>query len=87
MLVTPSADLFAEAPIRRYLARLRPVQDALGTCNDLVVADGLLRPQVASDPHAWFALGWIAARRAAMLDEAAAALSRLRKAPRLKGRH
>lgn len=55
--------------VKRYLAALEPAQDALGAHNDALVAMDRYRAAVASNPEAWFALGWLSAR----LPESAAA--------------
>jgi triphosphatase len=75
--------------VRRYLAALRPLQDALGLCNDLQVADDAVRsiPQervAAPDAAAaqGFALGWLAARRAQAVADAAGALQHWPKCPK-----
>ena len=55
----------ASAIRARYLARLRPAQDALGDFNDEAVAHALYREATAHDASAWFAVGWFAARHPA----------------------
>lgn len=74
---------FAQAvlPARRTraeLARLRPLQEALGHWNDLVVARAALAPDVDTTPARAFAAGWLV-REAQAADaacaEAAAAFS------------
>ena len=61
----------------RFLRALRRALDALGQLNDLQVADALYRQRAQAEPQAWFAVGYLAARRQAALDKAAAALTRL----------
>ena len=73
------APLYARKPVSRYLAVLKPAQQALGNFNDLVVAQAALRN--AAEPEA-FVLGWLAARREAVEAEAAKRLVALTKAPR-----
>ncbi len=68
------APLFTDKAVTRYLKPLRKALDALGTLNDLNVADPLYRAQLPADARAWFALGWIAARRASCLQEGSTAL-------------
>lgn len=63
--------------VKRYLAQLRPAQEALGLYNDLTVAAAVFRGRLEQDPRAWFALGWLAAQRPALLAEAARALAKL----------
>ena len=48
--------------VQRYLKVLAPIQERLGDLNDLFVARERYHALVASDPRAWFALGWLAAR-------------------------
>jgi len=65
-----------------YVARLKRAQDAVGRFQDLTVAEVAWRARVAQDPTAWFALGWLAARRDGCIDEAGRALVSLGKMPR-----
>lgn len=74
------AGLFAPRAVERYLARLRRSQEHLGEFNDVCVAAAAYRPLAATEPRAWFALGWLAARRAAVLAECSDELQRLRNA-------
>lgn len=74
------AGLFAPRAVERYLARLRRSQEHLGDFNDVCMAVAAYRPLAAIEPRAWFALGWLAARRAAVLAECSDELQRLRKA-------
>ncbi len=69
-----AASLFKGKAVARYLARLAPVQDSLGRYNDLCVGLATYRGAVGDDPRAWFAIGWLTARRDALLAEGAAAL-------------
>ena len=74
---------FAAKPLARYLRRLRDAQEALGEFNDLAVAGAAFRERVADRPddaNAWFALGWLAARREQSIGAAGARLQRLRRA-------
>lgn len=68
--------------MRRYLAGLRPIQEALGDYNDLLVAEALLAREDLVEPGHWFARGWLAAARETALGEAAAALRLLPALPR-----
>ena len=43
------------------------------------VADALYRQRVLAEPQAWFAVGYLAARRQAALDTSVTALARLTK--------
>lgn len=48
----------------RYLNALADIQSRMGVLNDLFVARARYQELVQSDPAAWFALGWLAARTA-----------------------
>lgn len=74
------ASLYRAKAVERYLAALRPVQEALGLLNDLQVARSVFEPLCAHDARAWFALGWLAARREAVLEQCRAALRAFRDA-------
>nr|WP_281286103.1 CYTH and CHAD domain-containing protein [Methylibium rhizosphaerae] len=69
--------LFPSRRVERYLQRLRPAQESLGHFNDVVVAQAGWRERADDDPRAWFAVGWLAARREAVLGECRAALAPL----------
>ena len=75
------AALFAAKAVKRYLARVRAAQEVLGRYNDLVVAEQAFRTQIAHDPRAWFAVGWLSARRAQLVEEATRALAKLARTP------
>jgi inorganic triphosphatase YgiF len=77
-----AAALFREKKVQAYLQRLKPAQDALGEYNDLVVAEQAFGQLLPAQPQAWFALGWLAARRTQLLK---ASQRRLRKWARAKG--
>jgi len=76
------APLFPSKAVARYLGPLRAAQDALGAFNDLAVAELAFRAQVEHDARAWFAVGWLAARRPACLLECRRALQDLAQAQR-----
>jgi inorganic triphosphatase YgiF len=65
-----------------YSQRLSTAQEALGRWQDMVVAEEAARAAVQREPGAWFAVGWLVARREACIAEAAAALRALGKTPR-----
>ncbi len=65
-----------------YLRRLKKAQDALGTFQDLTLAQAAFEARREADPQAWFALGWIAARRPAAIARAGRALRALGRVPR-----
>lgn len=76
------APLFDADRARRYLAQLRPAQDALGAFNDEAVALALYREAAGRDPRAWFAVGWFSARRPAGAKACRKALAKIGDAPR-----
>jgi CHAD domain-containing protein len=65
----------------RTLALLRKALEALGDYNDLRVAEQRITELVKADPRAWFALGWLAARREVLMRRAGRGLRRLAGAP------
>lgn len=75
-----TAGLFPRRAVERYLDALREAQEHLGEFNDVCVALAAYRPLAAQQPQAWFALGWLAARREATLAACSRSLKRLRKA-------
>ena len=79
-----AVEFFAPALRRRqterYLEPLTAIQDRMGELNDLFVARGRYEALVASDPAAWFALGWLAARVAEVRLRARPELKQLAKA-------
>jgi triphosphatase len=61
------ATLYRDRRVRRYLARLVPLQEKLGAYNDLCVASALFRGATETDPRAWFAVGWLDATRTGLV--------------------
>ena len=56
------ATLYAPSRVERYLAALRPAQDALGTHIDLIVGLGMAEEAARrGDARAWFNVGWLTA--------------------------
>lgn len=76
------APLLGEDRTARYLAQLRPAQDALGLFNDQVTARRLYEQAAEQDAHAWFAVGWLAAQQPRAAKKAGQALRRLDDAPK-----
>jgi len=62
---------------RRFLRGLQQAQTPLGEFNDLVVAQACYLGLAQSDPRAWFAVGWLSARRPALEADCALMLARL----------
>jgi inorganic triphosphatase YgiF len=56
------APVLRRRDVERYLKSLASIQDRMGELNDLLVARARYQALVATDPAAWFALGWLAAR-------------------------
>lgn len=73
--------LFPAAAVERYIAAVRPAQDALGERQDLLVAQSLFEAQLPADPRAWFAVGWLAARRAQVVARCSETLAAVAQAP------
>ena len=73
------APVLRRRKIERYLTALTAIQDRMGELNDLFVARTRYQSLVASDPAAWFALGWLAARIAEARALAKPELGRLAK--------
>jgi len=73
------APVLRRRQVERYLKLLTAVQDRMGELNDLFVARDRYQALVASDPAAWFALGWLAARVAQSRALAKPELERLAK--------
>ena len=72
-----SAGLWPAKAMVPWLRRLKQAQQHLGEVNDTVVALAHCRSLAAHDPAAWFAVGWLSARHAALLPGCAAVLQRL----------
>jgi inorganic triphosphatase YgiF len=72
--------LYPAKAVARYLKLLRPAQEALGEYNDVLVAQAAFAELGDSDARAWFALGWLSARRAECLAACTRALERLAEA-------
>jgi CHAD domain-containing protein len=74
------APVLRRRDVERYLKSLASIQDRMGELNDLFVARDRYQALVSSDPAAWFALGWLAARIAEARMMAKPALKRIAKA-------
>jgi triphosphatase len=75
-----TGSLFGRRAVKRYLQALALAQECFGTFNDLAMAEAMLQGQ--EEAAAWFARGWLSARRDAALGECQAALDLLARAPR-----
>lgn len=75
-----SASLLPPRRIRKYLRRLKHLQEILGEINDLVGARARYRETARVEPAAWFAVGWTTARLDALYAEADAAFAALDRA-------
>lgn len=77
--------LWGTKKVARYLRALSALQERLGALNDVTVALDAFRAHGvdgAHDPATLFALGWLAARRAALIADCAPALKRFAAARR-----
>ena len=75
------APLFGTKEIKRYLTGWRQAQDALGEYNDQKIAAQVFRAETQTQPHAWFAVGWLAARQRASVKRCKRALLKAAKTP------
>lgn len=67
------APLYPAGKVKAFIDELKPVQDALGEYQDEWIAGQYWHSRTAQEPGAWFAVGWLNARRAqgaARCDEA-----------------
>ncbi|WP_298831679.1 CYTH and CHAD domain-containing protein [uncultured Piscinibacter sp.] len=69
--------LLGAKKVSRYLRALAALQERLGALNDVMVAIDAFREPAAHDPAAGFALGWLAARREALIADCTPAIERL----------
>lgn len=69
--------LLRRRQVGRYLDALAAIQDRMGELNDLHVAQARYQALAVPEPAAWFALGWLAARIAALRALAGPELGRL----------
>ena len=74
-----SLALWPAQPAARLLRRLAQAQTPLGDLNDCVVAQAHYRDLATQAPQAWFAVGWLSARRQTLEPGCIAALARLAK--------
>lgn len=71
------APLLPAKPAARHLQALAAAQEQLGEINDLSVARSRYQALVATDPAAWFAVGWLTARLAELRAGAREDMARL----------
>lgn len=71
------ASLWRAKAVAATLDDLQRAQTPLGEYHDTVMALAHCRTLAAHDPHAWFAVGWLSARRQALEPPCAKALARL----------
>ena len=74
--------LFERRAVRRYLKALRALQERLGAVSDAVMAMDAFGARAPAEPNAMFALGWLAARREALIAAAAPELKAFTKVER-----
>jgi len=75
-------ELFERRRVRRYLKPLRALQERLGILVDTSVALDAYRRSSADDPHALFALGWLAGRKDRLLRSSGGDMAGFAKAKR-----
>ncbi len=76
-----AAPLFHSRKTQAFADSLKPLQDALGRYNDELMALHAYRALASGEPRAWFAVGWLSARRepnAAACQQAIDAFARTR---------
>ena len=76
-----SAALWPAKHVKRLLRNLAQAQVPLGEFNDTVVAQAHCQALAAHDGPAWFAVGWLSARRQALAPVCSQALARLARRP------
>jgi len=69
--------LFRRGRAQEYVEGLEPAQDALGDFNDKHVALVSYRVLTASDPRAWFAVGWLSSTVEVDADTCRVAIQRI----------
>jgi inorganic triphosphatase YgiF len=74
------APLYPAKRVQRYVARLKPVQQALGDYNDEAMARQLYEELAGEDPGARFAAQWLASRHQRLALECRKALRKLQDA-------
>lgn len=75
-----AAPAFARGDVRRWMRQVSQAQDALGKHVDRVLAGRHFAELAATDPDAWFAVGWLRAKSERSARAARDALLRLREA-------
>jgi CHAD domain-containing protein len=75
-----TAPLFGRRRQHAFVQAVKPVQDALGTNNDLHMALQAYRRLAQQDPQALFGVGWLTAQCEPQAVACGKALRRLRKA-------
>jgi triphosphatase len=76
----PLAGAGGRKRLARYLDALARAQVSLGDYCDVSTALAMCREQTAHDARAWFAVGWLTARREALVAECVEALGAFRRA-------
>ena len=77
-----TSSLFGRKKVERYIRTLEPAQDALGHLNDLAVATEVFGELAATDPNAWFAVGWLKSRHDRTVKDCVKPLRQARDAKR-----
>ena len=79
--------LWPSKAVTRYLRHLQNAQTPLGELMDTTVALEIYRNLVPQEPRAWFAVGWLSARREALLIPCEESLLKVANSPRFWSRH
>ncbi len=66
--------MYPRSTVSQYMKQLRKAQQALGQLNDEAEALLLFEKRTAQDARAWFAVGWLAARRQTCARDCSVAL-------------
>ncbi|MBW8829105.1 MAG: CYTH and CHAD domain-containing protein [Burkholderiales bacterium] len=78
-----AASFLEKRKVRRYLDAMQQMQDALGAYVDVTVAMQAYKSQSDKDPRILFALGWLAARKKALIADIPRIAKVFRQAPRI----
>ena len=79
--------LWPSKAVGKYLRHLQNAQTPLGELMDTTVALEIYRNLAQQEPRAWFAVGWLSARREALLIPCEESLLKVASSPRFWSRH
>jgi inorganic triphosphatase YgiF len=75
--------LFDAKQLAEGLKPILKAQELLGELNDIELALSDSRARIGQDPQAWFEVGWLAARRSALLERTEPVMAAVAKGPAL----